>query len=90
MKPFTPSSEREPKPSPHPVPSHSTRCCGGPAGDRTPTTTGTSRRAIILVIGLIVGIAVLTTIGAVLAVAGVVLAILGGTGRKVGGRAHWF
>jgi len=42
------------------------------------------------VIGLIVGIPVLTTIGAVLAVAGVVLAILGGTGRKVGGRAHWF
>ncbi|OXM54799.1 hypothetical protein CFP71_18945 [Amycolatopsis thailandensis] len=33
---------------------------------------------------------VLTTIGAVLAVMGVVLAILGGTGRKVDGRARWF
>lgn len=45
---------------------------------------------ILLVIGFIVGIPVLYTIGIVLAVAGVVLAILGGTGRKVGGRAHWF
>ncbi len=45
---------------------------------------------ILLVIGFIVGIPVLYTIGIVLAVAGVALAILGGTGRKVGGRAHWF
>ncbi|WP_328453138.1 MULTISPECIES: hypothetical protein [unclassified Amycolatopsis] len=45
---------------------------------------------ILLIIGFIVGIPALYTIGIVLAVAGVVLAILGGTGRKVGGRAHWF
>jgi hypothetical protein len=45
---------------------------------------------ILLVIGFIIGIPVLYTIGIVLALAGVVLAILGGTGRRVGGRAHWY
>jgi len=45
---------------------------------------------ILLVIGFIVGIPVLYTIGIVLAVAGIVLAILGGTGRRIGGRAHWY
>jgi hypothetical protein len=45
---------------------------------------------ILIVIGFIVGIPVLYTIGIVLAVIGVVLAVLGGTGRKVGGRAHWY
>ena len=45
---------------------------------------------ILLVIGFIIGIPVLYTIGIVLAVAGVVLAILGGTGRRIGGRAHWY
>jgi hypothetical protein len=45
---------------------------------------------ILLVIGFIVGIPVLYTIGIILALAGVVLAVLGGTGRRVGGRAHWY
>jgi hypothetical protein len=45
---------------------------------------------ILLVIGFIVGIPVLWTIGIVLAVVGLILAVVGGTGRKVGGRAHWF
>ncbi|MDT8914487.1 hypothetical protein [Amycolatopsis sp. PS_44_ISF1] len=45
---------------------------------------------ILLIIGFIVGIPVLYTIGIILAVAGVILAVLGGTGRKIGGRAHWF
>lgn len=45
---------------------------------------------ILLVIGFIIGIPVLYTIGIVLAVAGIILAILGGTGRRVGGRAHWY
>lgn len=45
---------------------------------------------ILIIVGFIIGIPVLYTIGIVLAVAGVILAILGGTGRKVGGRAHWF
>jgi hypothetical protein len=45
---------------------------------------------ILLIIGFIVGIHILWTIGIVLLVVGVILAVLGGTGRKVGGRAHWF
>jgi hypothetical protein len=45
---------------------------------------------ILLIIGFIIGIPVLYTIGIVLAVAGVILALLGGTGRRVGGRAHWY
>ena len=45
---------------------------------------------ILLVIGFIIGIPVLWTIGIVLLVAGLILAVLGGTGRRVGGRAHWY
>jgi hypothetical protein len=45
---------------------------------------------VLLIAGFLLNISVLWTIGIVLVVAGVVLAILGGTGRKVGGRAHWF
>lgn len=45
---------------------------------------------ILLVIGLVVQIPVLTTIGGILIAVGVVLAILGFAGKKVGGRNHWF
>lgn len=45
---------------------------------------------ILLVIGFIANISILWTIGIVLIVAGAVLALLGGTGRRVGGRAHWY
>lgn len=45
---------------------------------------------ILLIVGFLLGIPVLWTIGIVLAVVGAVLAILGGTGRRVGGRAHWY
>ncbi|HEY3748915.1 MAG TPA: hypothetical protein VGL80_06935 [Pseudonocardiaceae bacterium] len=45
---------------------------------------------ILLIIGFIVGIPVLWTIGIVLLIAGAVLAIAGGTGRRIGGRAHWY
>ncbi|OXM72563.1 MULTISPECIES: DUF6131 family protein [Amycolatopsis] len=45
---------------------------------------------ILLIVGLLTGINIIWTIGIVLLVVGAVLAILGGTGRKVGGRAHWF
>jgi hypothetical protein len=45
---------------------------------------------ILLVVGFVIGIPVLYTIGIVLALAGVVLAVLGGTGRRIGGRAHWY
>ncbi len=46
--------------------------------------------AILLVIGFIANISILWTIGIILLVVGAVLAILGGTGRAIGGRKHWF
>jgi hypothetical protein len=46
--------------------------------------------AILLIIGFIAHISILWTIGLVLVVVGLVLALLGRTGRKVGGRSHWF
>jgi hypothetical protein len=46
--------------------------------------------AVLLIIGFIAKISILWTIGLVLIVVGAVLAILGGTGRRVGGRAHWY
>lgn len=46
--------------------------------------------AILLIIGLLVGISLLTTVGGVLIVVGAVLWVLGTTGRKVGGRKHYF
>jgi hypothetical protein len=46
--------------------------------------------AILLVIGFIAKISILWTIGIVLVVVGLVLALVGRTGRKVGGRAHWY
>ncbi|WP_262059508.1 DUF6131 family protein [Streptomyces sp. STR69] len=46
--------------------------------------------AILLVIGLLVGISLLTTVGCVLVVVGAVLWILGASGRQVGGRKHYF
>jgi hypothetical protein len=45
---------------------------------------------ILLIVGFLLGIPILWTIGIILAVVGAVLAILGGTGRRVAGRAHWF
>ncbi|NGN65510.1 hypothetical protein G5C51_16600 [Streptomyces sp. A7024] len=46
--------------------------------------------AILLIIGMLAGISLLTTIGAVLLVVGAALWILGATGRAVGGRRHYF
>lgn len=45
---------------------------------------------ILLIIGFVIGIPVLWTIGIILALAGVALALLGGAGRRIGGRAHWY
>ena len=45
---------------------------------------------VLLVIGFITGISVLWTIGLVLVVAGAILALLGGVGRPVAGRPHWY
>ena len=45
---------------------------------------------VLFIVGLLVPIPILETIGVVLVVAGVVLAILGGMGRAVGGRRHYW
>ncbi len=45
---------------------------------------------IALIVGFLLKIAVLWTIGIILVIAGVILAILGSTGRAIGGRRHYF
>ena len=45
---------------------------------------------ILLALGFILQISILWTIGIILLVVGAVLAIAGRTGRRVGGRAHWY
>lgn len=45
--------------------------------------------AILLVIGFILSIPLVWTIGVVLILAGAVLALVGRT-RPIGGRAHWY
>ncbi|MFD9544300.1 hypothetical protein [Streptomyces sp. NPDC060022] len=45
---------------------------------------------ILLLIGMLVGVSLLTTVGGVLVVVGAVLWILGASGRSVGGRKHYF
>jgi hypothetical protein len=45
---------------------------------------------VLLIIGFIANISILWTVGIILVVVGAVLALVGRTGRKVGGRAHWF
>ena len=46
--------------------------------------------AILLIVGFLLGIPVLWTIGVVLLVVGLVLFLLGRTGRAVGGRRHYY
>jgi hypothetical protein len=46
---------------------------------------------ILLILGLVIGgLHVLFVIGVILLIVGLVLAVLGGMGREVGGRKHWF
>ncbi len=45
---------------------------------------------ILLLLGVILGIGILYTIGIVLIVVGVILWILGAMGRAVGGRRHYW
>ncbi|MEU6680205.1 DUF6131 family protein [Streptomyces sp. NPDC046853] len=46
--------------------------------------------AILLIIGLLAGISLLSTVGGILVVVGAVLWVLGASGRAVGGRKHYF
>lgn len=45
---------------------------------------------ILLILGLLLGIPLLTYIGIILLIVGAVFWILGSTGRPVGGRSHWY
>jgi hypothetical protein len=45
---------------------------------------------ILLILGFVLKVSILWSIGIALVVIGAILAIIGGTGRKIGGRAHWF
>jgi hypothetical protein len=45
---------------------------------------------ILLVLGYVLGISILTTLGIILVVIGAILAILGATGRAIGGRKTWY
>ncbi|MDT5347201.1 MAG: hypothetical protein QOH91_488 [Mycobacterium sp.] len=45
---------------------------------------------ILLVIGFLVKIPILWTLGIILVVVGAILAILGNAGRAIGGRRHYF
>jgi hypothetical protein len=45
---------------------------------------------ILLLLGLLLKISILWTIGIIVIVIGLVLLLLGTTGRAVGGRRHWF
>ena len=45
---------------------------------------------ILLLLGLLLGVPILWTIGIILVIIGVVLVLLGSAGRTVGGRRHWY
>lgn len=45
---------------------------------------------ILIVIGALLDIGILYTIGAILAIVGLVLWLLGTMGREVGGRRHYY
>ena len=45
---------------------------------------------VLLLLGLLLDIGILTTIGLILVVVGAVLVLLGSTGRALGGRRHYW
>ncbi len=45
---------------------------------------------VLLLLGLLLGVGILYTIGIILIVIGAVLWIVGSTGRAIGGRRHYY
>ena len=45
---------------------------------------------ILLLLGFLLGIPILWTLGIIVLVVGLILMLLGGMGRAVGGRRHYF
>jgi hypothetical protein len=59
---------------------------GQPGGNTAVIVLG----LILLLLGLVLNVGILWTIGIVLVVVGAVLWLLGSMGRSVGGRAHYY
>ncbi len=45
---------------------------------------------VLLIIGFVAKVAIIWTLGIIAVVVGAVLALLGATGRKIGGRRHYY
>jgi hypothetical protein len=45
---------------------------------------------ILAVVGWLIGLGILVTLGIILIVVGLILMLLGGTGHAIGGRRHWY
>lgn len=45
---------------------------------------------VLLILGALLGISILTTLGIILVVIGAVLWIMGSAGRPIGGRRFWY
>ena len=45
---------------------------------------------VLLLLGLLLGVGILYTIGIILIIVGAVLWVVGSTGRAVGGRKHYY
>lgn len=45
---------------------------------------------VLILIGWLVGLGILQTLGVILIVVGLVLMLLGGVGHPIGNRNHWF
>jgi len=45
---------------------------------------------VLLLLGLLLGVSILYTIGIILIIVGAVLWVVGSTGRAVGGRRHYY
>jgi Family of unknown function (DUF6131) len=45
---------------------------------------------ILLILGWLLGISILVTIGIIVLIIGIVFLVLGQTGRAIGGRKYWY
>ena len=45
---------------------------------------------ILVILGVVLGIGILYTLGAILLIVGVAFWVLGATGRAIGGRKHYY
>ena len=64
-------------------PERGTRCC-------QVSDTRIVAGIVLLLLGLLLGVGILYTIGIILIIVGAVLWVVGSTGRAVGGRRHYY